>query len=206
MISLDQVILLEQKVESAVAKIQQLQTENDALRSKCEQLTNALSAKSEQLNTFETDQNQIEDGIKKALDRLNAIENSVLKSVNSNAVGGQVPPSTQPTQTQIVHTQSTQQTIQVQQTQQPVQNQQTTTFAQMQQVSQPVSQPQQTFVESSGINEEAEIQNDVEIENEIENEIDNDFNNEMNSIFDNDIPEAEDDSDENSDGLGFDIF
>ena len=80
MISLDQVYLLEQKVESAVEKIQQLQAENDALRSKCNELTNALSAKSEQLTSFESDQSQIENGIKKALDRLNSIENSVLKT------------------------------------------------------------------------------------------------------------------------------
>ena len=87
MISLDQVFLLEQKVESAVAKIQQLQAENDALRSKCDELTNALSAKSEQLSSFEADQSQIESGIKKALDRLNSIENSVLKTAES--AGGQ---------------------------------------------------------------------------------------------------------------------
>jgi len=80
MITLDQVLLLEQKVESAVAKIQQLEAENDALRSKCTELTNALSAKSEQLSSFETDQNKIELGIRKALDRLNSIENSVLKA------------------------------------------------------------------------------------------------------------------------------
>lgn len=83
MISLDQVILLEKKVESAVAKIQQLKAENDALRSKCSELTNALSAKSEQLSSFVNDQSQIEDGIRKALDRLNAIENSVLKAASS---------------------------------------------------------------------------------------------------------------------------
>ena len=80
MISLDQVYLLEQKVESAVEKIQQLQAENDALRNKCTELTNALSAKSEQLSNFESDQSQIETGIKNALDRLNSIENSVLKT------------------------------------------------------------------------------------------------------------------------------
>lgn len=90
MISLDQVYLLEQKVESAVEKIQQLQAENDALRSKCAELTNALSVKSEQLNTFETDQSQIEDGIKKALDRLSSIENSVLRTVSSMSQNGQV--------------------------------------------------------------------------------------------------------------------
>ena len=82
MISLNQVYLLEQKVESAVEKIQQLQAENDALRSKCNELTNALSAKSEQLSNFESDQSQIETGIKKALDRLNSIENSVLKNAD----------------------------------------------------------------------------------------------------------------------------
>ena len=97
MITLDQVYLLEQKVESAVAKIQQLQAENDALRSKCTELTNALSAKSEQLNTFESDQNQIENGIKKALDRLNSIENSVLKTASlMNNNGQAASPAPQP--------------------------------------------------------------------------------------------------------------
>ena len=89
MISLDQVYLLEQKVESAVAKIQQLQAENDALRSKCTELTNALSAKSEQLSSFESDQSQIENGIKKALDRLNSIENSVLRTAEKINQEGQ---------------------------------------------------------------------------------------------------------------------
>ena len=68
MISLDQVKLLEQKVESAVAKIQQLQAENDALRTKVTELTNAVSAKSEQLSSFESEQDRIESGIKKALE------------------------------------------------------------------------------------------------------------------------------------------
>jgi len=83
MISLDQVLLLEQKVESAVEKIRQLQDENDALRRKCSELTNALSSKSEQLSSYENDQNQIEQGIRKALDRLTSIENSVLKAAGS---------------------------------------------------------------------------------------------------------------------------
>ena len=90
MISLDNVILLEQKVESAVAKIQQLQAENDALRKKCSELTNALSAKSEQLDTFTLDQNRIESGILKALNRLNSIENSVLNAASSAAAAAQV--------------------------------------------------------------------------------------------------------------------
>ena len=85
MISLEQVLLLEQKVESAVAKIQQLEAENDALRNKCSELTNALSAKSEQLKAYESDQQKIESGIIKAIDRLNSIENSVLKAAGPAA-------------------------------------------------------------------------------------------------------------------------
>ena len=86
MISLDQVLLLEKKVESAVAKIQQLQAENDALRKKCDELTNSLSSKSELLSSFESDQSQIENGIKNALDRLSSIENTVLETVSSLSV------------------------------------------------------------------------------------------------------------------------
>ncbi|MCQ2584181.1 MAG: cell division protein ZapB [Treponema sp.] len=83
MISLDQVELLEAKIESAVAKITQLQVENDALRNRVQELSNALSAKSEQLSLCEKDQAIIETGILKALNRLNSIENSVLKSAGS---------------------------------------------------------------------------------------------------------------------------
>ena len=96
MITLDQVKLLEQKIESAVDKITQLQAENDALRSKCSELTNALSAKSEQLSFLEQDQNMIESGILKALDRLNSIENSVLKSAGQAAVPAAEPAVQEP--------------------------------------------------------------------------------------------------------------
>ena len=84
MISIDQVLLLQQKVESAVQKIVELKAENDALRTKCSELTNALSSKTEQLSTIEVDQNQIEDSILGALDRLNKIENSVLSQAGQN--------------------------------------------------------------------------------------------------------------------------
>ena len=80
MISIDQILLLERKVESAVEKIAQLQSENDALRTKCAELTNALADKSERLSSIEQDQSKIENGILKALDRLNSIENSVLRA------------------------------------------------------------------------------------------------------------------------------
>ncbi|MBO4533125.1 MAG: cell division protein ZapB [Treponema sp.] len=93
MISLEQVLLLEQKVESAVGKIQQLEAENDALRNKCSELTNALSAKSEQLKAYESDQQKIESGIIKAIDRLNSIENSVLKAAGPAAAAAKPAPA-----------------------------------------------------------------------------------------------------------------
>ena len=77
MISLNQVLLLEQKVESAVAKIAQLNSENAALREKCDALTNELSSKNEQLSAFKSDQDRIEAGILKALESLNSVENAV---------------------------------------------------------------------------------------------------------------------------------
>ena len=183
MISLDQVFLLEQKVESAVAKIQQLQSENDALRTKCEQLTNALSAKSEQLSTFENDQNQIEDGIKKALDRLNSIENSVLKS------SGQVASST-PLHQNPVENQSVQEQKPVVQMQQPVQTMQSA------QVSQPVqTAPVETVQTNTQEVPSFDSMNTVESQFE-------------ETIPDPEFEEQEAEFPENTskDGLGFDIW
>ncbi len=80
MISFDQVLLLEERVESAVKKIEQLNAENAALRAKVAELSNALNAKSEQFSSFQSDQSKIEEGILKALSRLNAVENVVLHS------------------------------------------------------------------------------------------------------------------------------
>ncbi len=92
MITLDQVLLLEEKVEAAVAKIQQLEAENAALRTKCAELTNALSSKTERLSSFEQDQNKIEEGILKALDRLNRVENTVYNQ--SGVSNPQIPAET----------------------------------------------------------------------------------------------------------------
>jgi len=102
MISLDQILLLERKVESAVEKISQLQSENDALRTKCAELTNALADKSERLSSIEQDQSKIENGILKALDRLNSIENSVLRA-GSAASAVKAPPSQKAHESAPVH-------------------------------------------------------------------------------------------------------
>lgn len=114
MISFDQVLLLEQKVESAVAKIEQLNAENAALRSKCAELSNALNAKSEQFSSFQSDQSKIEEGILKALSRLNAVENVVLQASGAAQASLNPAPVAQPVSSAVPHGDSvTQQSSQV---------------------------------------------------------------------------------------------
>ena len=96
MISLDQVLLLQDKVETAVLRIKELTDENrrlasdnDALRSKCAELSKALEDKTELVSTLESDQTKIEAGILNALSRLDTVENSVLSAGNIHASNGQ---------------------------------------------------------------------------------------------------------------------
>lgn len=81
MISLEQIQLLEQKVESAVAKILQLTEERDSLYQRCVQLEEENNRLQSNIVDFHQDQERIEQGIIKALDKLNAVENSVLQAV-----------------------------------------------------------------------------------------------------------------------------
>lgn len=85
MITLDQVQLLEKKVETIVSKINDLQKQNSALQrqnsalqEKNRELIEKNSLLMQKISTFEADQNRIEQGILNALDRLNNMENSVL--------------------------------------------------------------------------------------------------------------------------------
>ena len=180
MISLDQVYLLEQKVESAVAKIQQLQAENDALRNKCAELTNALSVKSEQLTSFESDQSQIENGIKKALDRLNSIENSVLRTAEKINQGGQAAATA------------------------------VTAAATTSAATAPSFETMEKVAEEPVANEEPEVNEDPEEEITQEEESENIPEQILTQDFAEDTYEGEDEADaqedDNHDGLGFDIF
>lgn len=88
MVSLDQVVLLNKKVEAAVAKINslnaelaQLYSENDALRRKCTELTNALADKTGLVSSLEAEQNRIEKGILDALDQLDTVEDAALATI-----------------------------------------------------------------------------------------------------------------------------
>ena len=87
MISLNQVQLLERKVENAVSKIVALQKQNELLQSKCKD----LELKNEQLNekvfNFEREQNTIEQGLLSVLNRLDFVEDSIhtLNSETNNS-------------------------------------------------------------------------------------------------------------------------
>lgn len=85
MITLDQVQLLEKKVETIVSKINDLQRQNSALQEKNRELIEKNSLLMQKISTFEADQNRIEEGILNALDRLNSMESSVLK-VGTSAI------------------------------------------------------------------------------------------------------------------------
>ena len=77
MITLDQVRLLEQKVENAINKINQLQKENTELKEKCAFLESKANNLNQKVSDFESDQNIIEEGIANVLKRLNSVEDVI---------------------------------------------------------------------------------------------------------------------------------
>ncbi len=77
MLSLDQVRLLENRVEKAVGKIQSLDAENTRLRSQLSALQSHVSELESLVQGFKDDQGRIEEGILNALDRLSAFEDSM---------------------------------------------------------------------------------------------------------------------------------
>lgn len=232
MITLDQVLTLEQKVESAVVKIQQLQAENDALRKQCAELTNALSSKSEQLSSFESNQSQIESGILNALDRLNQIENSVLKVAGQDAIQNQRQPqiiqstvTIQNNQPVVQTTQSfntletVQETVEIEPSissstiEQPenqiveestfVQESYNPQFEEQSTIEQPVEDQQE---ESALIHNDSIQTNNVSSFQQVEHSFNNNFSTSApESNFNEEYDYSEDDS-EDTNNLGFDIF
>ncbi|ULQ60186.1 cell division protein ZapB [Brucepastera parasyntrophica] len=77
MLSLDQVHLLENRVEKAVAKIQSLTAENTHLKSQLSGLQARVDELEAVIHSFKDDQGKIEQGILHALDRLSAFEDSI---------------------------------------------------------------------------------------------------------------------------------
>lgn len=219
MITLDQVLTLEQKVESAVVKIQQLQAENDALRKQCAELTNALSSKSEQLSSFESNQSQIESGILNALDRLNQIENSVLKVAGQDAVQNQTIQQTQ-NNSQFIQT-----TVAIQNNE-PILQQTTQSFDTMQEVEKDPSETEEKVTEDASNTEESSFEpsqtnyfqdspalQDLESSNTeethfVESTIEQNVEMNIQEYDQSDLQQDYDFSNEedSSDNLGFDIF
>ena len=113
MIKLDQVLLLQEKVEAAVEKIisladkvSQLESENDALRSKCAELTKAFSEKTELVSTIESTQAKIEESILKTLNRLDSVEDAIL-SGQGVQTGNENSSESQPVQNEIPQEENT---------------------------------------------------------------------------------------------------
>lgn len=77
MLNLDQVRLLENRVEKAVSKIESLTAENNLLRSQLSGLQARVNELEELVRSFKDDQGRIEEGILNALERLSAFEDSV---------------------------------------------------------------------------------------------------------------------------------
>ncbi len=80
MLNLDQVRLLENRVEKAIGKIQSLDGENARLKTQLSALQAHVSELESLVQSFKDDQGRIEEGILNALDRLSAFEDSMFQT------------------------------------------------------------------------------------------------------------------------------
>ena len=84
MISLDQVKLLEEKVEQALAKIIELKEANAFLKTKYDAVSEENQHLKSMLSSYELDQSKIEQGILNALNRLNTVESTIYQAVSAS--------------------------------------------------------------------------------------------------------------------------
>lgn len=84
MLTLDQVRLLENRVEKAVGRIQSLTSENTHLHTQLTTLQARVNELEGLVRVFKDDQGRIEEGILNALDRLSAFEDSVYTDTSSS--------------------------------------------------------------------------------------------------------------------------
>ncbi len=90
MISLETLAALEQKVEQAIARIATLTQENTQLKEQCEKYETEISQLRQQLQAFQADQTQLEQGILNALNRLDTVENAVIKTAEASVISESV--------------------------------------------------------------------------------------------------------------------
>ncbi len=81
MLSLDQVRLLEDRVEKAVNRIRLLSEENTRLKLDLQQKGLRVSELENLVRAFKDDQGRIEEGILNALEQLSAFEDTVIQTV-----------------------------------------------------------------------------------------------------------------------------
>ncbi|MGP1600761.1 cell division protein ZapB [Treponema sp.] len=86
MISLDQVRLLEQKVEGMLALFSRLKSEKSALEKENGELKTELETLKAKCGRFEQDEAKLEQGILSVLNRLNDMEDAVQNVMDSSAV------------------------------------------------------------------------------------------------------------------------
>ncbi|MDR1105749.1 MAG: cell division protein ZapB [Treponema sp.] len=81
MVTLDQVKLLETKVEKAIGYVEKVSGENTGLRERLESYQKRIDELEVLVETFKEDQSRIEDGILSTLDRLNQFEDAIERSL-----------------------------------------------------------------------------------------------------------------------------
>ena len=84
MISLEQIRILEQKVESALARLKELQNENAVLKHENTELKTQVNELNETCSRFEQEEGKIEQGILHVLNRLNTMEDTVQRTLLSD--------------------------------------------------------------------------------------------------------------------------
>lgn len=84
MISLDQIKLLEEKVEQALAKIIELREANAFLKTKYDAISEENQHLKSMLSSYEADQSKIEQGILNALNRLNTVESTIYQAIGAS--------------------------------------------------------------------------------------------------------------------------
>lgn len=90
MLSLDQVRLLESRVSKALAVIDGLAAENNALRSTLSGYEGRIRDLEGLVRDFQQDQGRIEEGILNALERLNAFEDGLQADIRATAQASRV--------------------------------------------------------------------------------------------------------------------
>ncbi len=102
MITLDQVLVLQEKVKAAVEKINRLEKENAQLRAQLAASTSNNQSLSQKVSDYEAEQNQIEAKILQVLNSLNTVEDTIRSelSTESLVMTDSIPEGTIPVESQ----------------------------------------------------------------------------------------------------------